>query len=203
MQIEDNRELGEGTIEEIKNIESKELLWRYNNKSTKERIEKTSCNDFGNDDILNFNENKEIKSLEWKSVLRVNMLFLGVLVLICIYDLMTLESQTDIPIIFLSIFSGVIAVLFFLFQKVKLKNHLVFTITKDGILKDDRLFDWYKTQFFFYHKKGQSYLMVKVIQEEEIIISLYFLKYFPSRIICWIERYKNEHESISKTEHSN
>lgn len=203
MQTIDESGMDESRIQEIKNIELKELFLKYTNKEEKKSIEETSCSDFGSDDFINFNKAKEIKSLEWKSILKFNIFFLSSLQLICIYDLLTLESKLEFTYICITIFSLVIVALFILFQKIKTQNQVAFTLVKEGILLNNRLLEWNKSQCFLYRKDGQPYLLVKPIQEEEIIISLYFLKHFPTRIICWIDKYKTNYAAITKKEHSN
>jgi hypothetical protein len=203
MQTEDNDEIEAITLQELKKIESDEILWRYNSKSEKTRIEKTACHDFGEDDILNFIEKKEIKSTEWRNVLKFYFGFLALLSLICFYDILTLESKIETPIIYLSVFLGLLFILLILILLIKPKNEVVFTITQNGLLKDDRLFEWHNTQFFDFSKKGQKHLLIKPIREKEIAISLYFLNYYPSRIICWIAKYSENFDNDQKAKHPN
>lgn len=178
-------------ISEIMEEESKAIFSKYVDPSRKNRVKKTTVSGAHDDDKKrDTTKPLEIKSIEPRSVVKIYLIVFLVLLSVTIYDLITLESKKTIPVLFLILFTFLTAVSFLLYRVVPVKNKVIFTLTKEGLLIKDRILNWDRVQTFEYLDKGYDYLIIKEIEEEELIVPLYSLRYFPDRVCSFIEIYK-------------
>lgn len=189
MSIETREE--EKRISELKEQEARELISKYV-KSSKNSLKKTTISD-SPDEAKDIDTSKkmEIKSIEPRSVVLIYLILFLMLLSITIYDLISLESKKTIPVVFLVFLTFLAGTSFLLYKIIPLKNNVLFCLTNEGIWLKDRLLSWDQSQTFKYLNNGYDYLIIKELEQEEIIIPLYSLRYFPNRISSFIEVYKN------------
>ncbi|WP_294677212.1 hypothetical protein [uncultured Fluviicola sp.] len=188
MSIETREE--EKRISELKEQEARELISRYV-KSSKNSLKKTTISDSpGEAKDIDTSKKMEIKSIEPRSVVLIYLILFLVLLSITIYDLISLESKKTIPFLFLVFLTFLAGTSFLLYKIIPLKNNVLFSLTNEGIWLKDRLLTWDQFQTFKYINNGYDYLIIKELEQEEIIMPLFSLRYFPNRISAFIEIYK-------------
>ena len=189
MSIETREE--EKRISELKEQEARELISKYV-KSSKNSLKKTTISDSpGEAKDIDTSKKMEIKSIEPRSVVLIYLILFLMLLSITIYDLISLESKKTIPVLFLVFLTFLAGTSFLLYKIIPLKNNVLFCLTNEGIWLKDRFLSWDQSQTFKYLNNGYDYLIIKELEQEEIIIPLYSLRYFPNRISSFIEIYKN------------
>ncbi len=116
------------------------------------------------------------------------------ILLVGIYDIFNVEKAYALPIgyiVFGAIVSSIFAVLI---AKHKRKQEAIIQFTPEGLIYDNKNYDWNQHQFFELNN-DHTYILVKKPLEREVLIPIGKLEFYPKKIFSILEFHRQKYSN--------